>query len=166
MNTPAADAIAVRVHLDDSEDPPHSGGLLSDSVAALVRFVMREEGLSDADVDLVFCGDERIAELNRAWLDHPGPTDVLTFNLSGESETGGAKLEGEIYIDLMQASRQAPEFGATLDEEIRRLVIHGVLHLIGFDDAGEHGEAERMRSRQEELVAAWGEPLMQREVSG
>ncbi len=161
MSAATANPITVRVHLDDSEDPPHLERILQASVTELVRHVMGEEGIDEAEVDLVFCGDGRIADLNEEWLDHAGPTDVLTFDLSERTGDGSGPLEGEIYIDLAQAARQAPEFQATLDEEIRRLVIHGVLHLIGFDDTGDTVETERMRTHQEALVEAWSEPVLE-----
>ena len=161
MSAAGGNPITVRVHLDDSEDPPYLEHIRQGAVSDLVCHVMGEQGIEGAQVDLVFCGDGRIAELNEQWLDHTGPTDVLTFNLSEETEDGSGPLEGEIYIDLMQAIRQAPEFDATPDEEVRRLVIHGVLHLIGFDDAGDTAAAERMRARQEALVAGWTEPVLE-----
>jgi probable rRNA maturation factor len=178
MSTPGSQKLAVQVHIDDSEDPPHSGQLIADAIEELVEFVLGEEGIPAAEIGVVLCGDERIAELNETWLNHQGPTDVLSFDLSDDAHDGltadrgsatvtapgEAKyergLEGEIYINLAQADRQAPQFGATHDEEIRRLIVHGMLHLIGFDDAGEESEAERMRTRQEQLVAAWNTPLL------
>jgi probable rRNA maturation factor len=178
MSVPGSRKQAVQVHVDDSEDPPHSGRLIPDAIERLVSFVLDEEGIPAAEIGVVFCGDERITELNEKWLHRPGPTDVLSFDLSEDANNGLAGdngpavatptgemgdpgvLEGEIYIDLAQADRQAPEFSATPDEEIRRLIVHGILHLIGFDDTGEESEAERMRTRQEELVAAWDSPLL------
>ncbi len=161
MSAATANPITVRVHLDDSEDPPHLDHILHASVGDLVRHVMGEEGVDEAEVDLVFCGDKRIAELNEQWLDRPGPTDVLTFDLSDRTGNDSGRLEGEIYIDLTQAARQAPEFDVSLDEEIRRLIIHGILHLIGFDDTGSTVETERMRTHQEALVEAWTEPVLE-----
>lgn len=178
MSTPGSQKLAVQVHIDDSEDPPHSSRLIPESVERLVEFVLGEEGVPAAVIGVVFCGDGRIAELNETWLKNQGPTDVLSFDLSDDAHDGfttdegsttvtapgGAGdervLEGEIYIDLAQVDRQAPDFGTSQDEEIRRLIVHGVLHLIGFDDSGDESEAERMQTRQEQLVAAWDAPLL------
>ena len=112
-------------------------------------------------MDIVFCGDRRTTELNREWIDRDGPTDVIAFVLSGSDDP--SVVEGEVYIDIAQAERQAPEFGATLEEEVRRLVVHGVLHLVGYTDTGTPGESERMKERQEEFVAGWEIPVLEGE---
>ena len=158
----------VEIHVDPSENPPHFHDLDEEAIGDLVRFVLGEEGGPAAMVGVVFCGDERMAVLNERWLGHKGPTDVITFDLRSEGHEhavrgrGRAPLEGEIYVDLAQAFRQAPSFGVSMDEELRRLVIHGVLHLVGFDDAGRPNETVRMRNRQEELVRSWTHPVLER----
>jgi len=156
----------IGVQVDTTEAPPHADRVSVEAIEALVRFVLDRAAISVADVDIVLCGDERMAELNRSWLDREGATDVISFDLAtaeGVIATKGG-LEGEIYVDLSQADRQAPAFDATVDEELRRLVIHGVLHLIGFDDASPE-VADRMKQRQEELVTAWDQPLLSGEPS-
>lgn len=171
MNDPAELRLEVRVHVDEADEPPHSSRLRTGAVRTLVEEVLSSEGIRWASVGVVFCGDERIADLNREWLDHQGPTDVISFNLSGHPAEHPAApehtvqerpepLEGEIYVDLAQAARQAPGFGVSLEEELRRLIIHGTLHLTGWDDAEEE-EAARMRERQEELVAALQERVLE-----
>jgi probable rRNA maturation factor len=147
--------LSIRVEQDEVALPGTAGLIDRAAVAELAGHVFAAEGAERAAVSLVFCGDERIAGLNREWLDHEGPTDVIAFGLSEEGEDP----EGEIYIDLEQAARQAPEFGVTLDEEVRRLVVHGLLHLLGHDDL-EPSARRRMTARQEELVAGWSRPLL------
>ncbi len=154
----AAGGVIVRVHLDDSDDPLPSPEPSIGAAVRLVRHVLVTEGITAAEIDIVFCGDERITRLNREWLGIDAPTDVIAFPLS-DPESGKA-TEGEIYVDLAQAVRQAPEYEATVDEEIRRLVVHGILHLLGYTDTGTPEEADGMRARQEELVAGWNEPLL------
>jgi probable rRNA maturation factor len=157
----------VEIHVDPSEQPPHFSDLDRGAIEDLVRFVLSREGISAAMVGVVFCGDKRMAELNERWLGHRGPTDVITFDLRTEEDRGGGSsrgpsvLEGEIYVDLSQAARQAPSFEASIDEEVRRLVIHGVLHLVGFEDAGRAEQAIHMRNHQEELVRAWTRPVLE-----
>jgi probable rRNA maturation factor len=149
---------SVYIHVDDAEEPPHSDRIDRSATAALVRHILDAEGIEQAEVSLVFCGDGRISGLNGEWLNREGPTDVIAFGLGevGEEERG---IEGEVYIDLVQAARQAPEYGATLDEEVRRLVVHGILHLLGYDDLDE-GARTRMHARQEVLVDGWSQPLL------
>jgi rRNA maturation RNase YbeY len=73
--------------------------------------------------------------LNRKYLKHRTPTDVLSFSLSGQRLRDGEKLEGEVYVNLDQARRQAGLFHESIRNEVARLVIHGILHLVGYDDA-------------------------------
>jgi len=126
-------------------------------VERLARRVLAAEAVTAAEIDIVFCGDERITALNREWLDSDRVTDVIAFGLTGTEP--GRQLEGEIYIDLEQAVRQAPEFGVTAEEEIVRLIVHGLLHLAGYTDTGSPSEVEAMMNRQEELVKDWDEPI-------
>lgn len=172
MMESVSEGLIVEVHLDENDEPPHAAELDREAVAALVRQVLTAEGVASAAVGIVFCGDERISGLNEEWIGHPGPTDVIAFPLHegapGPDDAAGhahadprpASVEGEVYIDLAQAARQAPEFGAPLDEEIRRLVVHGVLHLVGYDDT-EAEQAERMRNRQEDAVRANPDPVLE-----
>lgn len=151
-------ATNVRVLVDEAEGLPLAERLDRSAVAALACHVLTAEGIDRAEVSLVFCGDEHISGLNREWLDHEGPTDVIAFGLDEEG-TDGDGTEGEVYIDLAQAVRQAPEYDVTVDEEVCRLVVHGILHLLGYDDL-EEGARTRMNTRQEELVAGWSLPLL------
>jgi len=151
--------VEVSVHVDDSEDPPQSEKLRQKIISELILRVLEEERISRGQLDLVFCGDGRITELNETWFGREGPTDVIAFNLSDDPDSTDT-VEGEIYIDLAQAERQAAEFGATFDEEVCRLIIHGVLHLVGYDDASGPEEAEQMTNRQEYYVAGWGKPVL------
>ncbi len=159
MNSSGHSAVEVRVHVDDSEEPPESKNLDLNAVIALARYVIIEEGRTEGELDIVFCGDGKISDLNRKWFDRDGPTDVIAFNLSEDSPDAGS-LEGELYIDLQQAERQAPQYNVSLDEEIRRLVVHGVLHLVGYTDTGSPEEAEQMLERQEYYVANWTRPVL------
>lgn len=76
------------------------------------------------------------AELNHRYLGHEGPTDVITFDFREDYDADSARLDlaGEIYICVSEAERQAREFGTTFPSEIVRYVVHGILHLLGYDD--------------------------------
>lgn len=101
------------------------------------------------DVSVVFIDARMCRKLNRTYLGHDYSTDVMTFPLGDRR-----MLEGEIYINLDQARRQAQEYGATVGQEIARLVIHGTLHLIGYDDT-RTSAARRMRKKEEEHMQYW-----------
>lgn len=112
--------------------------------------VLRGEGAKRACLRVIFTGDALMKRLNRAWLGHRSTTDVLSFPL----ESGrGRSLEGEIYVNLDQSRRQAPEFGVSERSEIARLVIHGALHLTGWDDATP-ALRRKMAAREDGYLAA------------
>ncbi len=158
MSDPDPSSVEIRVHRDDSEDLSRLPELSLSAVSALSAHVLEAEGVRTGEVDLVFCGDDRIAELNLEWLEREGPTDCIAFDLREEKTP--SLVEGEVYIDISQAERQAPEYEVTIDEELRRLIIHGLLHLLGYTDTGTPAEADQMRERQESFVSVWTEPIL------
>ncbi|MEJ5286758.1 MAG: Metal-dependent hydrolase YbeY, involved in rRNA and/or ribosome maturation and assembly [Candidatus Kapaibacterium sp.] len=83
----------------------------------------------DGTINLVIVGEDAILQLNKEYLGHDYITDVISFNLSE-----GKDLLGEVYICLQQAERQATEYNVSLENELLRLAIHGVLHILGFED--------------------------------
>lgn len=117
---------------------------------AAARFVLRDRGVSAAELSLTLIGDAAIAGMNREYLDHEGATDVISFPL----ESPGGTLVGDVYIGVEQAVRQATELGVPLAEEVLRLAVHGTLHVLGFDHPeGEEREETEMYRMQEELLA-------------
>lgn len=110
--------------------------------------VLREEGVAKGEFNIVFIGDEFMAELNEMYKGRTGTTDVLSFNLSDELS---GEVSGEIYVSLEQARTQAAELGVLFEEEVVRLVTHGLLHLAGYvHDTDEKYTA--MMNRTEELM--------------
>jgi probable rRNA maturation factor len=120
-------------------------------VAAIVRAVLRAEAVDHARISITFVGTRRIAGLNKRHLRHRGTTDVISFALA--RETPGGPLIGDIYIAPEVARRNAAEHGVSLGEELTRLVVHGVLHVLGFDHPNGRGRVtSSMWQRQEKLV--------------
>jgi len=102
---------------------------------------------SDTELEIVFLSDERMRALNKKYRDSDRPTDVLSFKL-GEKEFGRPKsFIGEILISSDTASRNAKIFGSTFGEEIVLYVIHGILHLFGYDDTDARSKA-RMSAKE------------------
>lgn len=131
------DATGVRVPLARRE------------VAEIARTVLRAEKVRRARLSIAFVDDTRIARLNRRHLGHRGPTDVISFALSDASEG----LVGDIYIAPGVARRNAAEQGLPVRDELRRLVVHGVLHVVGYDHPEGAGRYDSpMWVRQEQLV--------------
>ncbi len=95
------------------------------------------------EVAVHWVGTRGSARMNFQFLQHTGPTDIITFDQGSTREC----LRGELFICVQEAVRQAREFGTTWHQEIRRYVIHGLLHLRGFDD---QDPRSRRRMKQEE----------------
>ena len=112
------------------------------------RAVLTGEGVKDSKVSLAFVDDATIAGLNKRFLEHEGPTDVITFPLSGK---GARKLEGEVVIGVEVAQREAADRGHDVNTELCLYVIHGCLHLCGYDDRTPKASAEMRRKEREYL---------------
>jgi probable rRNA maturation factor len=106
------------------------GGFPSADVRRIVREVLAGENLSYRSVSVILTDDAGIQQLNAQFLGHDRPTDVIAFPMD---EPDG--LLGEIYVSEERAREQSAQFGVTFEQEMARLVIHGVLHLAGHDDA-------------------------------
>lgn len=113
----------------------------------LVRFVCEREGIAKAKIGLAFVDNAEIHRLNRRFLAHDYPTDVLTFPMNT-----GKTLEGEIVASLEYAVEECREYDWPAHMEAGLYVVHGVLHLAGYDDSDE-ASAARMNTRQEALLA-------------
>lgn len=111
-------------------------------ILRLVEDVLAERGQT-ADVVIHWVSRNRSAELNQQFLQHEGPTDIITFDYGSTAE----RLQGELFICVAEAVRQAAEFRTNWDQELYRYVIHGLLHLRGFDDR--EPAARRVMKREE-----------------
>jgi probable rRNA maturation factor len=100
-------------------------------------------------IDLILVGDAKMTRLHREYMNLRGTTDVMTFDLSDSPQL----IEGEIYICLPQAKRQAKVYRVPLYKEVARLAAHGVLHLAGFNDSTET-ERELMRTLEDQCLKA------------
>ncbi|NPV02860.1 MAG: rRNA maturation RNase YbeY [Brevinematales bacterium] len=123
--------------------------------------VLDEHGRKGKAVNIVFCDDSFIRQLNGEYRGYDKPTDVLSFSMEeGEElwEDGDEIADdmprelGDIMISIETAKRQASEYGVTLDEELVRLASHGILHLLGFDHETSPEDDETMMKKQDELI--------------
>jgi probable rRNA maturation factor len=115
-------------------------------VRKAVRAVLRGERVRRAEVTVVVLDARRSRKMNRQFLGHDYSTDVISFLLERRP-----RLEGEIYLNIDRAREQAREYGVSIANEIDRLMVHGTLHLLGYDDTTVR-DAGRMVKRQEEYV--------------
>ncbi len=115
----------------------------------LLRAVLDDERAPVGDLAIAFVGDRTMRRINRDYRSRDETTDVLSFSYVGEPHSGG--VLGEIYVSPAVARRQAAELGGTFRDEIHRLCIHGVLHILGWthDTAPDR---RRMIRRQERLL--------------
>jgi len=122
--------------------------------------VLAAEGVPPAEVGLVVTGDSAVRTLNRSYRGEDAPTDVLSFALAENQgdfvlPPDGVLRLGEVVVSGTTARRQAQEAVRPVDEELAHLVVHGLLHLLGYDHRQEAEERE-MRAREETLLAGLG----------
>jgi len=110
----------------------------------VVQTVLEGEGVGDAEIGLAFVDNATIHQLNKRYLNHDEPTDILTFPLS---DPGARKLVGELVIGAEVALAQAQSRGHDVQAELALYVIHGILHLCGFDDKTAK-DCQEMRRRE------------------
>ena len=121
-------------------------------VGEIARRVLAAEGVREAMVSITFLGTRAMAALNRKHRGHRGATDVISFGFS-ESGRGGPVI-GDIYIAPEVARANARRHAAGIREELARLIVHGMLHVLGYDHADDDSRvASPMWHRQERLVA-------------
>ncbi len=117
-------------------------------IQLLVEDILISEG-AEWGVDVILVNDEFMRKLNKRFTKREGTTDVLSF---GMREGGREAVEypslGDVYVSLDQAKRQADEYGVGFDQEVGRLVAHGILHLLGHDHADKNAESI-MREKEE-----------------
>lgn len=121
--------------------------------------VLNALGCHDKELSVLFTDDRRMAALNRRYMGREGPTNVLAFPMFNASASIGqapdvqTELLGDVVISLDTAKREAEELEETLERTVDRLLIHGTLHLMGYDHVGLEEEMARMAREEERLMA-------------
>lgn len=123
-----------------------------DIVRMWIHDTIREEGSTLDNLNFIFCSDEYLYQLNVEYLQHDTYTDVITFPYSDDS------VEGDIFISVERTRDNAQDFGVSPMHELHRVIIHGVLHLIGYDDHSDEDEAA-MRAKENHYLAKYPLPL-------
>lgn len=118
---------------------------------AAVRQILKDHGKTKGSVSLAVVDDATIHDVNRRFLQHDEPTDVVSFVLEEE----GASLDGEIVLGADTAARTARELGVAAGDELLLYAIHGALHLVGYDDLSDEPRVE-MRAQERKYLAAHG----------
>jgi rRNA maturation RNase YbeY len=123
-----------------------------DTVERLIRHVLDAEDVSPVHVSVVLSDHDTVRRLNVTYLDHDYNTDVLSFSMRDE-EASSEAVEGEVYVDLDTAQERHEDFETSFEREAYRYVVHGVLHLVGYDDATDEGQ-DTMRALEDEYLDA------------
>lgn len=115
---------------------------------------------ADAELSVVLTDNPDIADLNERYLGRPGPTNVLAFPMGeGDFKDVNPGLLGDVVVSLDYARQEALENGLDPEEHVARLLIHGVLHLLGFDHLGDESEARKMEELTEDLLIMFPKPV-------
>ena len=118
-----------------------------DSVRAWIETVVDRQGYQLGELYYVFCSDDALLDINQRRLGHDFYTDIVTFPLLDESDF----VSSEFCISLDRVAENCLTFGRSFESELLRVIIHGVLHLVGFDDHTDE-EQQQMRAKEEECL--------------
>ena len=118
------------------------------AISWLIKSAEREKR-SISDVNYIFCSDSYLLKLNQKFLNHNTFTDIITFDYSE-----GRRIAGEIYISLERVEENSLKFNSSFQDELRRVMIHGVLHLVGYRDK-KPKEIATMRKKEEAYLSLW-----------
>lgn len=112
-----------------------------------IKSVIASEGKTLGDVNFIFCSDEYLLQVNKQYLDHDYYTDIITFDYV---ENG--IISGDIFVSVDRVEENGKQFGSGFDVELRRILVHGVLHLLGFPDKKPE-EKKIMTAKEDQYLA-------------
>lgn len=136
-----------------NDEPP--GSIDPVRVENFISEVLNELNLKNWDISLLFCDDAFIQNLNKQYRDIDSPTDVLSFEQGDEyfDDAGETRfMAGDIVISLDSLRFNAEEFNVDINEELKRLIVHGILHLNGMDHSDNSPEQEMLKFQEELLM--------------
>ena len=118
-----------------------------DQFSEWISRVIVSENKKEGDINYIFCDDDFILDINQKYLEHDYYTDIISFDYSV-----GNELHGDIFISVDRVRENAEDFNVSFDDELKRVIIHGVLHYCGYKDKSEL-EERMMRAKEEEKMA-------------
>lgn len=118
-----------------------------DAIKAWIKKVISSEGKSLGEINYIFCDDDYLYKINLRFLKHDTYTDIISFDNSEKDE-----LHGDIFISTDRVEENARDYKVSFPEELKRVIIHGILHLCGYKDKTE-SEATLMRQKEDEKIA-------------
>ena len=117
-----------------------------DNFSEWIKKVIQSEGKQLGEVNYVFCDDDYLLDINKQYLDHDYYTDIISFDY-----TEGNVISGDIFISVDRIKENADEFNVTFDNELKRVIIHGILHYCGYKDKSD-SEEQLMRLKEEQKI--------------
>ncbi len=117
------------------------------TISAWIKQVVNNNGFKVGDISYIFCSDEKILEVNKEYLQHDYYTDIITFDYTEENV-----INGDIFVSLDTVKSNAEQFSVSFEKELRRVLIHGILHLCGQADKSTSEKAEMTRKEDEALL--------------
>lgn len=121
-------------------------------IKSWIKNVIEQRGGKLGDISYIFCNDEYILNVNKEYLNHDYYTDIITFDYTEKDfSSDKIKISGDLFISLDTVKSNSEELGLDFNQELHRVIIHGVLHLLGLKDKTDK-EAEEMRKEEEECL--------------
>lgn len=117
-----------------------------EAIRRWILSVLEIEDSAAGEINYIFCHDDYLLDLNKEYLGHDAYTDIVTFDL-GEDES----ITGDIFISIDRVKENAEELGVPFENELQRVVVHGILHLLGYGDKTE-AQKKKMRAKEDECL--------------
>ena len=119
----------------------------TESISSWISKAILEENCKEGEINYIFCSDDYLHKINLDFLDHDTLTDIISFDYSV-----GKELHGDVYISVDRVKENASDFNVSFNDEMSRVMIHGVLHYCGYKDKSEDDKNE-MRSKENYYIA-------------
>jgi rRNA maturation RNase YbeY len=116
-------------------------------IAAWLTNVITSENKKEGEINYIFCDDEYLHKINLEYLNHDTLTDIISFDY-----TMGNEISGDIFVSIERVKDNAKDFNVVFEEELKRVLVHGILHYCGYKDKGV-AEELLMRSKEDEKIA-------------
>lgn len=124
---------------------------INENITSWIEYIITHEGKKLGDINYIFCDDEYLLKINQDYLQHDYYTDIITFDY-----VKGKKISGDIFVSVTRVSENAPLLSKSFDEELHRVIAHGILHLCGYKDKTE-AEVKEMRNKEDFYLNAISE---------
>ena len=130
-----------------------------DHIIQLINLSLEATKYNQVKINIIFCNNDKLNSFKQEYFNDDALTDIITFPIRNDND-----LEAEIYISIEMAKTNANEFNVSLNNELSRLIVHGVLHLIGFNDDTEYSK-KIMFLKQDEIISNFQKDVCNEQIS-